>query len=42
MNLAGKNVLVTGGAGFIGSELVMQLIKENANVFVLDNFLLPV
>lgn len=39
MNLAGKNVLVTGGAGFIGSELVMQLIKENANVFVLDNFL---
>lgn len=39
LKLAGKNVLVTGGAGFIGSELSRHLLKENANVVVLDNLL---
>ena len=39
MNLQGKNVVVTGGAGFIGSELTRQLLKEKANVVVLDNLL---
>lgn len=34
-----KNVLVTGGAGFIGSTLVRELLSEKANVTVLDNFL---
>ena len=33
-----KRVLVTGGAGFIGSELVRQLVKEGAIITVLDNF----
>ena len=33
-----RRILVTGGAGFIGSEVVTQLIKKNAMVTVLDNF----
>lgn len=32
-------MLVTGGAGFIGSTLVRELLKEKANITVLDNFL---
>ncbi len=39
MGLNNKNILVTGGAGFIGSALVRQLISENANVIVYDNML---
>lgn len=31
------NVLITGGAGFIGSELANQLMKKGHNVTVFDN-----
>lgn len=32
-----KNILVTGGAGFIGSHTVCQLLNSNYDVTVLDN-----
>lgn len=35
--LTGKPVLVTGGAGFIGSQLVSDLMAVGADVVVIDN-----
>ena len=35
--LNGKHVLVTGGCGFIGSEVTKQLSHEGAKITVLDN-----
>jgi dTDP-L-rhamnose 4-epimerase len=32
-----KNVLITGGAGFIGSNLALKLINGGYNVTILDN-----
>jgi len=32
-----KKILITGGAGFIGSNLVDKLVKNNYNVTVIDN-----
>ena len=32
-----KNILITGGAGYIGSHITEILIKKNKKVFLLDN-----
>ncbi len=32
-----KNILITGGAGFIGSNLSLKLIEKGYNITVLDN-----
>ena len=30
-------ILITGGAGFIGSNLIERLLKDNSEVICLDN-----
>ena len=32
-----KNILITGGAGYIGSHITEILVKRKKNIFILDN-----
>ena len=34
----GRNVLITGGAGFIGSHTCVVLLEQGYRLVVLDNF----
>ena len=36
MNWSGQNVLITGGLGFIGSNLAIRLVREGARVSICD------
>ncbi|GAC1352464.1 MAG: SDR family oxidoreductase [Polyangiales bacterium] len=38
MRIAGSRVLITGGAGFIGSHLTESLVSAGAKVRIFDNF----
>ena len=33
-----SNILITGGCGFVGTNLVKQLYKEGNNIIVIDNY----
>ena len=39
MKIDGSKIIVIGGAGFIGSQVVAELLKKNvAQVVIFDNF----
>ena len=35
-NLKDKNIIITGGSGFLGRQLVDALLNEKANVYIID------
>ena len=35
-NLKNKNIIVTGGNGFLGSQITNALLREKANVYIID------
>lgn len=39
MSFKGKKILITGGIGFIGSNLAIRLVNEGADVTILDSML---
>ena len=39
--LSGSEILITGGAGFIGSNIAESLVNDKANVTILDSLITP-
>ena len=35
-NLENKNIVITGGNGFLGSQITDSLLYEKANVYIID------
>lgn len=35
-NLTNKNIIITGGNGFLGSQIIDALLNERANVYIID------
>ena len=35
-NLKNKNIIITGGFGFLGRQITNALISEKANVYIID------
>ena len=35
-NLDNKNIILTGGNGFLGSQITEALLGEKANVYIID------
>lgn len=33
-----KNIFVTGGSGYIGSHIVIELVKSGYKPIIIDNF----
>ena len=39
MNYQNKNILITGGLGFIGSNLARSLVDQGANITLVDSLI---
>ena len=36
LDLENKNIVITGGNGFLGSQITNALLNEKANVYIID------
>ena len=36
-DLKNKNIIITGGLGFLGKQIIDAFYKEGSNIIVLDN-----
>ncbi len=36
LNLENKNIIITGGSGFLGGQIIEALLNEKANVYIID------